>query len=256
MAGRALLAGYHRYVGTLSLCKYPGATSIIDSSEYCRYYCSHGSVSADSSSCSSTHQGAAFILICMWQGLADSSEQFYIANGIGEHCLKHTHGFTNLFAKTPLLWSAFICSTGLFTDVHFMNALIPDRTDAGGEQHSLSMKYIRMYFDCNDLQDVPWIPGHPKRVEINHLCVRDHRNFGHVSFYRKGTHLMNCRYMKSTSMFKWPGSRCIPLRKVVTENGCCNGKDGNNCLNDICPATSRSGRVRSAFSQLKYRQMF
>ena len=130
----------------------------------------------------------------------------------------------------------FICSSGLCIDVYFVNDLIPDCSDAGDESHSLAIKYQGLHFECEDTQEIPCAPGHSKCFGVNHLCVYDHDNFGHVSYCRDGAHLINCRYIKCTNSFKCPRSYCIPLRKVCDGiDDCYNGEDENSCRRNICP---------------------
>ena len=86
------------------------------------------------------------------------------------------------------------------------------------------------------MQKIPCVPNHSKCFVINYLCVYDHDTFGHISHCRDGAHLLNCRYIKCTNMFKCPRSYCVQLRKVCDGMyDCYDGEDENNCDNDICP---------------------
>ena len=221
-----------------NLCACMLGTHIIINIEYCRYQCppricncGHLMFQCSSGGC------IPYSYVCDNEyNCADSSDEFCIADGVAENRLENTPiDFRSVITQSSHWCFGFKCSSGLCIDVHFVNDLIPDCTDAGDEYHSLSMKYMGVYFDCEDMQEMPCAPGHSKCFGINHLCVYDYDKFGHISYCRDGAHLMNCRYMKCTNTFKCPRSYCVPLRRVCDGiYDCYNGEDENNCHNNIC----------------------
>ena len=183
------------------------------------------------------NRGLHPILTCVWQW---KSDEFCIGeklDDIGEYRLRKTPVDFPPFLSRPSVWCLdFICSSGLWIDVYFVNDLIPDCSDAGDESHSLSVKHQGVHFYCEDMQEIPCAPGHSKCFDLNHLCVYDHDKFGHISCCRDGSHLLNCIYIQCTNAFKCSWSYCIPLWKVCDGvHDCYDREDERMCHNNICP---------------------
>ena len=73
----------------------------------------------------------------------------------------------------------------------------------------------RLCFGCNDVQEILCFPDHSKRFALNKLCVYDHDNFGHNSYYRDSAHLRNCKHVNCINIFKCPLSYCISVMSNV-----------------------------------------
>ena len=176
----------------------------------------------------------------------DSSDEFCSTDNIRKYFLTNTpSAFRNHSTKSSPWCFDFLCPSGQCIDVQLVNDLIPDCTDADDESHSLSMKYQGMHFRCNHTQAIPCVQGHSKCFAIEHFCVYDRDDLGHINRCRDGSHLRNCRYMKCTNTFKCPGSYCIPIRKVCDGiHDCPNGEDEIRCHNNICPGYLKCSEVQ------------
>ena len=159
---------------------------------------------------------------------ADSSDEYCSADNL------HKYN-RNRSTKSHRRCFDFLCSSFLCIDVQLVNDLIPDCIRADDESHSLSIKYEGVHFLCKSMQEIPCVPGHSKCLAIEKVCLYDRDNLGHIRYYRDGSHLRNCRYIKCTNTFKFPQSYCIPIRKVCDGiRDCLNGEDEINCHNNIC----------------------
>ena len=207
--------------------------------EYCRHHCPPGICTCAPLMFQCSIGGCIpYLHVCDNENnCADSSDEFCVVHSLEEYHLRNpSPDFRILSAKLFQLCFDFICTSGKCIDIHFVNDLIPDCSDASDEYHSLSIKYDGSYFHCRDAHEIPCIPGHSKCFEIRNFCVYDHDNFGHTSYCRDGTHLQNCIFMKCTNSFKCTRSYCIPLRKVCDGvHDCIDGEDEINCQNNICP---------------------
>ena len=222
-----------------NLCACTTGSNISNSMDYCRYQCLPGICTCSPLMFQCSTGGCIpYSRVCdNVYNCADSSDELCIGRKAVEYRLKNTPiNLRFLITKSSIWCFGFICSSGLCIDVNFVNDLIPDCSDAEDESHSLAMKYQGSHFYCDDMQEIPCVPEHSKCFGIMYLCVYDHDIFGHISHCRSGAHLLNCRYMNCTNMFKCPRSYCIPLRYVCDgKHDCYDGEDENNCHNNICP---------------------
>ena len=168
---------------------------------------------------------------------ADSSDEFCVLHTLRKYHLGNKQSNVRfLSTKSLQLCFDFICSAGQCIDIHLVNDLIPDCSDASDEYHSLSIKYDGLLFRCSSVKEIPCIPGHSKCFGMHNLCLYDLDHYGHITYCRDGAHLLNCKLMKCTNSFKCPGSYCVPIRKVCDGvHDCGNGADEINCQNNICP---------------------
>ena len=207
--------------------------------EYCRHHCSPGICNCAPLMFQCSIGGCIpYLHVCDNENnCADSSDEFCVLHTIKTYNLRNTPPDVRYVSTQSFHWCFdFICSSGQCIDIHFMNDLIPDCFDASDEYHSLSMKYNGSDFRCNNVQEIPCIPGHSKCFGIHNICVYDLDHLGHISYCRDGTHLLNCLFVNCTSSFKCPGSYCIPLRKVCDGvHDCRDGDDEINCHNNSSP---------------------
>ena len=219
-----------------SLCACMVGTQLTYNSDYCRHQCPPGICTCAPLMFQCSGGGCIpYFHVCDdVYNCADLSDEFCTAYTSPKYLSKNTH---RDFSSKLYQWCVgFLCSSGSCFDVHFVNDLIPDCSDAADEYNSLSMKYNGSQYRCSDVQKIPCIPGHSKCFEMSNLCMYDHENFSHISYCRDGAHLLNCRFVKCTNSFKCRLSYCIPLRKVCDGvPDCNNGEDEINCLNNICP---------------------
>ena len=227
-----------------NLCACSTGSNISDSMDYCRHQCPPGICTCSSLMFQCSTGGCIpYSRVCdNVYDCADSSDEFCIDRKAVEHSMKNKPIDLRFIVTTSSVQCfGFLCSSRACIDVTFVNDLIPDCSDAMDESHGLAMKYQGLRFYC-DKQEIPCVPDHSKCFKINHLCVYDHDVFGHISYCRNGAHLLNCRYMKCTNMFKCPQSYCVPLRKVCDGiYDCYDGEDESNCHNNICPGYLKCG---------------
>ena len=207
--------------------------------EYCRHHCPPGICNCAPLMFQCSVGGCVpYLYVCDNEyNCADSSDEFCVFHTAIERHLRNTTANTRfLSAKSFHLCFDFICSAGQCIDINLVNDLIPDCSDFSDEYHGLSVKYDGSYFPCNDVREMPCIPGHSKCFEIHKICLYDLDNVGHISYCRDGAHLLNCTFVECTNSFKCPGSYCIPLRNVCDGvHDCRDGEDEITCQNNICP---------------------
>ena len=220
-----------------SICACTISKNIVDNIDYCRYQCPiRVCTCAPLMFQCSVGRCIPYSHVCdNIYDCADSSDEFCVVDFVEEYHSQSTAVDVRFLTKKPSWWClGFICSSGLCIDGNFVNDLIPDGSDAEDEFHSLSIKYHGLQFHCDDTQAIPCVSGHSKCFKINHLCIYDHDNLGHISYCRDGAHLLSCRNIKCVNTFKCPQSYCIPIRKVCDGINDCY-EDESNCHNNVCP---------------------
>ena len=205
-----------------NLCACTTGSNISDSMDYCPYRCPPGICTCSPLMFQCSTGGCIpYSRVCdNVYDCADSPDEFCIGRKAVKYRIDNTPIDLRFIVTTSFVRCfGFLCSSSACIDVNFVNDLIPDCSDAQDESHGLAMKYQGLRFYC-DMQ----------------YMIYDHDIFGHISYCRNGAHLLNCRYMKCTNMFKCPESYCVPLRKVCDGiYDCYDGEDENNCHNNICP---------------------
>ncbi len=113
----------------------------------------------------------------------------------------------------------FQCTDGSELDFAMVDDLVPDCGPAAEDETFLIAHLIFNHkYKCNDTNQIPCHPGHPKCFEISDLCLfrTDQRN--QVIPCRNGKHLQNCKIFDCDKTYKCAGYYCIPWEYV------CNGR--------------------------------